>query len=80
MSSRPPQNSHVTPHGESTFEHVVRRLHLLPEEYASSAALKEWVRKHKDEKYVPPQLLELWGFDVDDELFGKTAKPPKHAA
>lgn len=81
MSSSPqPNESSINPHGESTFEYVVRRLHLSPEEYATSAELKDWVRRHKDHKYVPPQLLDLWGFEVDDELFGKTAKPPKRAA
>lgn len=79
MSSRQNESS-ITPQGASTFEHVVRQLHLSPEDYASSHALKEWVRRHKDHKYVPLQLLEVWGFGVDDELFGKTAKPPKRAA
>jgi hypothetical protein len=80
MSSQHPNESSITPRGASTFEHVVRRLGLLPSEYASSRELKEWVRRNKDHKYVPLQLLEAWGFDVDDELFGKTAKPPKRAA
>ena len=79
MSSSPNKSS-ITLHGESTFEHVVRRLHLSPEEYESSHVLKEWVRKNKDSKYVPPYLLDLWGFQVDDELFGKTAKTLKRAA
>ena len=74
------QNFSITPHGESSFEHVVRRLGLSPSQYALSRELKEWVRKNKDSKYVPPQLLEAWHFDVDDELFGKTAKPAKRAA
>ncbi|HET7150663.1 MAG TPA: hypothetical protein VFI60_04580 [Candidatus Acidoferrum sp.] len=79
MSSSPNESS-IAPHGESTFEHVAHRLHLSPSEYATSTELKEWARGHKDHKYVPSQLLELWGFEVDDELFGKTAKPPKRAA
>ena len=78
MSS--PNESSITPHGESTFEHFVRRLHLSPEEYATSAELKEWVRRHKDHKYVPSQLLELWGFEVDVKLFDEFKKPPKRAA
>ena len=79
MSSSPNESS-VTPHGESTFEHVARQLHLSPEEYATSAELKEWVSKNKDSKYVPPYLLDIWGFEVDDELFGKTANPFKRTA
>ena len=80
MSSPQINDPSTTPHGESTFEHVARRLHLSPEEYSTSVELKEWVRRHKDHKYVPSQLLEAWHFEVDDELFGKTAKPPKPAA
>jgi len=80
MSSQHPNQSSITPEGASTFEHVVRHLHLSPEKYANSRELKEWVRKNKDHKYVPLYLLELWRFDVDDKLFGKTAKPPKRAA
>jgi hypothetical protein len=79
MSSSPNKSS-ITLHGESTFEHVVRQLHLSPEEYVTSVELKEWVRKHKDSKYVPPYLLDLWGFQVDDELFGKTAQTLKRTA
>jgi hypothetical protein len=75
----PPQST-MTPQGSSAFEHVVRRLGLLPSQYATSAELKEWVRKNKDQKYVPPYLLDLWGFDVDDELFGKTADALKRTA
>lgn len=80
MSSPHPNESSINPHGESTFEYVVRQLRLSPEEYATSAKLKDWVCRNKDHKYVPAQLLELWDFEVDDELFGKTAKPPKPAA
>jgi hypothetical protein len=80
MSSRHSGESSVTPHGESSFEHVVRRLQLSPSQYVSSAELKEWVCKNKDQKYVPPYLLDLWGFDVDDELLGKTANAFKRTA
>ena len=72
--------SRITLHGESTFEHVVSRLHLSPEEYATSTELKEWVRRHKDSKYVPSQLLALWGFEVEVKLFDEIKKPPKRAA
>lgn len=78
MSS--PNESSITPHGESTFEHVVRQLHLSPERYSTSAELKEWARKNKDHKYLPSQLLELWGFEVDVKLFDEFKKPPKRAA
>lgn len=55
-----------TPDGETEFECIVRRLCLSPSEYFSSPTLKEWVRTHKDEKYVPPPLLSAWGFDVNE--------------
>jgi hypothetical protein len=32
----------------------------------NSAALKEWARANKDEKYVPSELLKAWGFDEDE--------------
>lgn len=72
MSSPHPNEFGITPEGESTFEHVVRHLHLSPSEYATSRELKEWVRRNKDHKYVPLELLEAWHFDVDNELCGKT--------
>ncbi len=80
MPSPSTQEFSITLHGETTFEHVVRRLHLSPSQYATSTELKEWVRKNKDHKYVPLYLLDLWGFQVDDELFGKTARTLKRTA
>jgi hypothetical protein len=80
MPSRQPHESSITPEGVSTFEHVVRRLHLSPEEYATSAALKAWARKNKDQKYVPSHLLVAWHFDVNVQLFSHSKKPPKRAA
>ena len=79
MSSSPNKSS-ITLHGESTFEHVVRQLHLSPEEYATSVKLKDWVRRNKDQKYVPTYLLALWGFEVEVKLFEEIKKPPKRAA
>lgn len=53
-------------HSATTFDRVVENLGLTPEEYLASSALKEWVRQNKDEKYVPPHLLEAWGFSEDE--------------
>jgi hypothetical protein len=50
----------------TTFDRVVENLGLRPEEYVASSALKEWVRLNKDEKYVPPDLLEAWGFSAEE--------------
>jgi hypothetical protein len=50
----------------TSFDHVVAILGIGPDEYKDSAALKEWVRQNKDEKYVPPELLKHWGFIVEE--------------
>jgi hypothetical protein len=50
----------------SSFDRVVADLGLGPEEYKDSARLKEWVRRNKEDKYVPPELLKHWGFIVDE--------------
>jgi hypothetical protein len=80
MSSQRLPESSITPQGESTFEHVVRRLHLSPGEYTTSAELKEWVRRNKDHKYVPSHLLELWRFEVNVDIAPGPKKSPKRAA
>jgi hypothetical protein len=80
MSSQRQQGSRINPHGISTFEHVVHRLRLSPAQYFSSSELKEWVRRHKDERYMPPDLLDLWGFEVSLDLLEGFKKPPKRAA
>jgi hypothetical protein len=51
----------------SSFERVVKALHIAPGEYQNSPALKKWVRRNKDHRYVPPALLEAFGFRVDTE-------------
>jgi hypothetical protein len=62
------------------FDQIVQRLGLSPSMYAASAELKEWARKHKDDNYVPPRLLELWGFEVNVDIVELLRKPPKRAA
>ena len=80
MSSRHQQHSPITPQGATFFEGVVHRLRLSPAQYVSSSELKEWVRRHKDERYVPPDLLDLWGFEVSLDFLEGFKKPPKRAA
>ena len=46
--------------GPSSFEEVVKTLGLSPNEYEHSSQLKAWVQKNKDQKYVPPDLLQAW--------------------
>ena len=52
----------------NSFEEVVRKLRLSPEQYAGSVQLKDWVRKNKNQKYVPLDLLEAWNFDAASEV------------
>ena len=54
----------LTAVGVSTFESLVRSLNLSPEEYEDSYTLKDWVRRNKDHKYVPVELLQAWGLTV----------------
>ena len=53
---------------ETSFEKVVEELRLLPSEYASSPKLRDWVSRNKDRKYVPPELLKAFGFEVSTDL------------
>lgn len=55
------------PSSESSFDRVVDSLKLSPEQYQSSAELREWVLQNKDHKYVPPDLLKAFGFQVNLE-------------
>jgi hypothetical protein len=55
------------PFSESSFERVVDSLKLSPEQYQSSTELREWVLQNKDHKYVPPELLKAFGFQVNLE-------------
>jgi hypothetical protein len=52
----------------SSFDSLVKSLGLSPEQYESSSQLKAWVGKNKDHKYVPPDLLEAWGFKSASEI------------
>ena len=60
--------AHGGPVGSTSFEEVVRKLRLSPEDYGGSLTLKEWVRKNKDQKYIPDDLLKLWDFEVKGDL------------
>jgi hypothetical protein len=55
------------PLAASSFERVVDFLNLSPEQYQSSSELREWVLQNKDHKYVPPDLLKAFGFQVNLE-------------
>jgi len=49
----------------SSFDQVVTSLRLSPDQYEGSQALKEWVRLNKNQKYVPTEVLNAFGFDMD---------------
>ena len=57
----------------TSFEQMVKKLGLSPEEYESSALLKDWVRGNMDEKYVPSDLLKAWGFARDESAKDEAA-------
>ena len=52
----------------SSFEQIVRKLRLSPDQYLGSVQLKEWVRKNKDQKYVPSDLLKAWSFEAASDV------------
>jgi hypothetical protein len=59
---------HAGPAVPTSFEEVVKKLRLSPADYEGSLTLKEWVRKNKDQKYIPDDLLKHWGFEVKGDL------------
>jgi hypothetical protein len=60
-----PETSKPVVSSPSSFEQIVKELKISPGEYRGSAELKEWVRRNKDEKYVPTEVLKIFGFRVD---------------
>jgi len=52
----------------TSFEEVVKKLRLSPADYESSLPLKDWAQKNKDQKYIPDDLLRLWGLEVKGDL------------
>ena len=56
----------------SAFEQQVKRLRLKPEQYATSAKLRDWCLSHMRSHYVPEELLAAWRSrpldDADMEL------------
>jgi hypothetical protein len=64
---RKPELNAVPCAGATSFEEVAKRLCLSPQQYGNSAQLRDWAQKNKDLKYVPSNLLELWGLEVKGE-------------
>jgi hypothetical protein len=53
--------------GATSFEEIVKKLQLSPNEYVNSQQLKDWVQRNKDQKYVPSNLLQAWNMVVRGE-------------
>lgn len=53
---------------ESSFEQKVHSLRLTAEQYAAPPELKAWVRRNKRYRYVPPDLLKIFGFATGTEV------------
>ena len=51
----------------SSFEQIVKELNISHGEYRRSLELKEWVRRNKDDKYVPTEVLKVFGFQVESD-------------
>lgn len=49
----------------TSFEEVVKELGLAPEQYVASGELKAWVKRNKAVKFVPLDVLRIFGFTVD---------------
>ena len=58
----------VIPAVPSSFETMVASLKLAPHQYHESPQLRDWVQKNKNNKFVPLELLQAWGFSVKAEL------------
>jgi hypothetical protein len=60
--------SPFVPGGLSTFDSLVKALKLSPEQLEDSPALKDWARRNMNQKYVPAELLQAWGFTSSSEV------------
>ena len=52
------------------FEMQVRQLHLMPETYTSSAELRTWCVRNRNNFYIPEWLLDEWEIRVNADLTG----------
>jgi hypothetical protein len=72
MTARPRNRLFTNPYAfnrtipsTNSFDEVVTHLHLSPHQYRDSPELKEWVRRNKDQRYVPTEVLNAFGFNVE---------------
>jgi hypothetical protein len=52
------------------FEMQVRQLHLMPETYTSSAELRTWCERNRNNFYIPEWLLDEWEIRVNSDFTG----------
>jgi hypothetical protein len=48
----------------------VRQLHLMPETYTSSAELRTWCERNRNNFYIPEWLLKAWDIPVNPYFSG----------
>ena len=48
------------------FDEQVKKLELAPGEYQASLELRSWCRRNASSRYVPEDLLKLWGIRLND--------------
>jgi hypothetical protein len=48
------------------FEEQVKKLALAPGEYHASLELRSWCQRYASSRYVPEDLLKLWGIRLND--------------
>lgn len=53
---------------DSSFDKIVARLELQPDQYAASAELRSWVERNATKKFVPESVLELYQIDLGARL------------
>jgi hypothetical protein len=66
-SWRKPEGAVAANPAPTSFEEIVKKLRLRRVDYLCSQQLKDWVKKNKDRKYVPLDLLEAWNFEAEGE-------------
>ena len=54
----------------TAFEMQVRQLHLMPETYTSSAELRTWCERNRNNFYIPEWLLKAWDIPVNPYFSG----------
>ena len=65
------------PYSLTKFEQQVEELGLRPDQYQASPELRRWCRRNANIRYVPEDLLGLWGIKVKERM---SEPAPMHSA